>query len=171
MKQELANTGFIMPDMTPALPEIFVLTMACVILVVDLFLSDRSRVITYLMSLATLVGAALLTYSLHSEQPVLSFSDSFISDGMSDVLKFFIYLLTAVVFIYSRQYLIERQLFKGEFYTLGLFDVLGMMVLVSAQNKHTKNHKHKKQTQTQKTQKTKQRDSGVASEAALKYFV
>src|SRR3569623_1440011 len=127
MRQELATIGFNMPAMTPALLEIFVLTMACVILFVDLFLTFLTRVSTYLMSLATLVGAALLTYSLHSEQPVLTFSDSFISDGMSDVLKFFIYLLTAVVFIYSRQYLIERQLFKGEFYTLGLFGVLGMM--------------------------------------------
>src|SRR3569623_3075174 len=102
MKQELANTGFIMPDMTPALPEIFALTMACVILVVELFLSERRRAITYLMSLATLVGAALLTYRLHSEQPVRSFSISFISDGMSHELKKIIYLLPAVVYIYSR---------------------------------------------------------------------
>src|SRR3569623_3113965 len=171
MKQELANTGFIMPDMTPALPEIFVLTMACVILVVDLFLSDRSRVITYLMSLATLVGAALLTYSLHSEQPVLSFSDSFISDGMSDVLKFFIYLLTAVVFIYSRQYLIARQLFKGEFYTLGLFGVLGMMVLVSAHSFLTIFLGLELLSLSLYALVALQRDSGVASEAALKYFV
>src|SRR3569833_651217 len=171
MKQELANTGFIMPAMTPALPEIFVLTMACVILVGDLFLSDRSRVITYLMSLATLVGAALLTYSLHSEQPVLSFSDSFISDGMSDVLKFFIYLLTAVGFIYSRQYLIERQLFKGEFYTLGLFGVLGMMVLVSAHSFLTIFLGLELLSLSLYALVALQRDSGVASEAALKYFV
>src|SRR3569623_728743 len=171
MKQELANTGFIMPDITPALPEIFVLTMACVIMLEDLFLRDRSRVITYLMSLATLVGAALLTYSLHSEQPVLSFSDSFISDGMSDVLKFFIYLLTAVVFIYSRQYLIERQLFKGEFYTLGLFGVLGMMVLVSAHSFLTIFLGLELLSLSLYTLEALQRNSGVASEAARKYFV
>src|SRR3569832_107047 len=132
MRQELATIGFNMPAMTPALPEIFVLTMACVILIVDLFLTDRTRVITYLMSLATLEGAALLTYSLHSEQPVLTFSGSYDSDSMADVLKFFVYLSTAVVFVYSRQYLIERRMFKGEFYTLVLFGVLGMMVMVSA---------------------------------------
>src|SRR3569623_2345262 len=112
MRQELATIRFNMPAMTPALPEIFVLTMACVILIVDLILTDRTRVITYLMSLATLEGAALLTNRLHSEQPVLSFSDSFIGDGMSDVLKYFIYLLTAEEIIYTRQYLIERQKFK-----------------------------------------------------------
>src|SRR3569833_1425392 len=133
MKQELANTGFIMPDMTPALPEIFVLTMACVILVVDLFLSDRSRVITYLMSLATLVGAALLTYSLHSEQPVLRFSDSFISDGLSGVLGMMV-LVSAHSFL---------TIFLGlELLSLSLYALVAL-----------------------------QRDSGVASEAALKYFV
>src|SRR3569623_1986697 len=118
------------------------------------------------MTLSTLEGAALLTYSLHSEQPVLSFSDSFISDGMSDVLKFFIYLLTAVVFIYSRQYLIERQLFKGEFYTLGLFGVLGL-----AHSKLTIFHGLELLSLSLYALVALQRDSGVASEAALKYFV
>src|SRR3569623_1142256 len=168
MKQELANTGFIMPDKTPALPEIIVLTIACVILVVDLFLSDRSRVITYLMSLATLVGAALLTYSLHSVQPVLSFSDSFISDSMADVLKFFVYLSSAGVFVFSRQYLIERRLFKGEFYTLGLFGVLGMMVMVSAHSFLTVNLGLELLSLALYAMVALQRDSGVASEAAMK---
>src|SRR3569623_723114 len=171
MKQELANTGFIMPDMTPALPEIFVLTMACGILVVDLFLSDRRRVITYLMSLATLVGAALLTYSLHSEQPVLTFSGSFVSDSMADVLKFFVYLSTAVEFVYSRQYLIERQLFKGEFYTLGMFGVLGMMVMVSDHSFLYIFLGLELLSLSLYALVDLQRDSGVASEAALKYFV
>src|SRR3569832_2058976 len=115
MRQELATIGFNMQAMTPALPEIFVLNMACVILIVGLFLTDRTRVITNLMSLATLVGAALLTYSLHSEQPVLTFSGSFVSDSMADVLNFFVYLSTAVVFVYSRQYFIDFFLLKCEF--------------------------------------------------------
>src|SRR3569832_582559 len=132
MRQELATIGFNMPAMTPALPEIFVLTMACVILIEDLFLTDRTRVITYLMSLAPLVGAALLTYSLHSEQPVLTFSGSIVSDSMADVLKFFVYLSSSLVFVLSRQYLIVRRLFMCEFYSLGLFGVLCMMVMVSA---------------------------------------
>lgn len=171
MRQELATLGFNMPAMTPALPEIFVLTMACVILIVDLFLNERTRVITYLMSLATLLGAALLTYSLHSERPVLTFSGSFISDSMADVLKFFVYLSTAVVFVYSRQYLIERQLFKGEFYTLGLFGVLGMMVMVSAHSFLTVYLGLELLALAQYAMVALQRDSGVASEAAMKYFI
>src|SRR3569833_2791335 len=171
MRQELATIGFNMPAMTPALPEIFVLTMACVILIVDLFLTDRTRVITYLMSLATLVGAALLTYSLHSEQPVLTFSGSFVSDSMADVLKFFVYLSTAVVFVYSRQYLIERRLFKGEFYTLGLFGVLGMMVMVSAHSFLNVYLGLELLSLALYAMVALQRDSGVASEAAMKNFI
>ncbi len=81
MSEQLANSGFVMPDLTPALPEIFVLTMACMILVVDLFLTDRNRVITYLMSLATLVGAAMLTFTPPYAGPVLTFSGTFVSDA------------------------------------------------------------------------------------------
>ncbi len=171
MEEQLASVSFQVPDMTPALPEIFVLTMACVILVVDLFLTDRNRVITYLMSLATLLGAAILTFSLHTGETVLSFDGSFISDSMADVLKFFIYLVCAAVFIYARQYLIDRQLFKGEFYVLGLFGVLGMMVMVSAHSLLTIYLGLELLALCLYAMVALQRDSGIASEAAMKYFV
>lgn len=171
MSEQLANSGFVMPDLTPALPEIFVLTMACVILVWDLFLTDRNRVVTYLLSLATLVGAAVLTLWLHAPEPTLTFSGTFVSDGMADVLKFFVYLTTAAVFIYSRQYLIERQLFKGEFYVLGLFGVLGMMVLISAHNLLTVYLGLELLSLCLYAMVALQRDNGVASEAAMKYFI
>ncbi|HHM05791.1 MAG TPA: NADH-quinone oxidoreductase subunit NuoN [Gammaproteobacteria bacterium] len=160
-----------MPDMTPALSEIFVLTMACVILVVDLFLKDAQRHITYLLSLATLLGAAILTFGLHDAEPVVTFSGTFVSDSMADVLKFFIYLVTAAVFVYSRTYLEQRQLFKGEFFVLGLFGVLGMMVMVSAHNFLTIYLGLELLSLSLYAMVALQRDSAVASEAAMKYFV
>jgi NADH-quinone oxidoreductase subunit N len=174
MTGQMASTAFEMPDMTPALPEIFVLIMACVILVYDLFLSDRNRVITYLMSIGTLVGAAILTnfyHGAHSDHPVLTFAGTFVSDNMADVLKFFVYIITAGVFLYSRRYLLERDLFKGEFYVLGLFGVLGMMVMVSAHNLLTLYLGLELLALSQYAMVALQRDSGVASEAAMKYFV
>lgn len=174
MTEQLASTAFDMPDMTPALPEIFVLTMACVILVYDLFLSDRNRVITYLMSISTLVGAAILTnyyHGAHHDHPVLTFAGTFVGDSMADVLKFFIYLVTAGVFIYGRRYLLDRDLFKGEFYVLGLFGVLGMMVLVSAHSLLTVYLGLELLALSLYAMVALQRDSGVASEAAMKYFV
>lgn len=165
------NTTFVTPDFLPAAPEIFILTMACVILVVDLFLSDRNRVVTYLLSQATLLVAAALTVSLHADQPVVSFNGNFISDTLSDILKVFIYLITAVVFLYSRDYLRSRELYKGEYFVLGLFGVLGMMVMVSAGSLLTIYLGLELLSLSLYAMVALRRDSSVASEAAMKYFV
>jgi NADH-quinone oxidoreductase subunit N len=174
MTEQVGKAAFEMPDILPAFPEIFVLTMTCIILVYDLFLSDRSRVITYLMSIGTLAGAAILTYvyhGAHSDHPELTFAGTFVGDDMADVLKFFVYLITAGIFVYARRYLLERDLFKGEFYVLGLFGVLGMMVMISAHNLLTIYLGLELLALSQYAMVALQRDSGVASEAAMKYFV
>jgi len=161
--------NFEMPNFTPAIPEIFVLSMACIILIVDLFL--RGRVLTYLLSLATLAIAAVLTITLHTGEVVYTFSGTFVGDIMGDVLKLFIYLTTAGVLIYSRQYLIERDLFKGEFYVLVLFGVLGMMIMVSAHNFLTIYLGLELLSLCLYALVALNRDSEVATEAAMKYFV
>lgn len=160
-----------MPDFVPAIPEIVVLSMACIILVADLFISDDRRVITYLLALATLVVAAMLTINLHETETVYTFSSTFVKDPMSDVLKLFIYLVSAVVFIYARGYLAARNLFKGEFYVLGLFGILGMMIMVSAHNFLTIYLGLELLSLSLYAMVALQRDSISASEAAMKYFV
>ncbi|HIP52913.1 MAG TPA: NADH-quinone oxidoreductase subunit NuoN [Chromatiales bacterium] len=119
-------------NLIPVLPELFVLGMACLILVVDLFLKDEQRDVTYLMSQATLVAAAVLTLWLGGENKQLVFDGNFIRDPLSDLLKGFLYLTTFITFLYARGYLKMRDIFHGEYYTLGLFALLGMMVMVSA---------------------------------------
>jgi NADH-quinone oxidoreductase subunit N len=163
--------NFETPNFILALPEIFVLTMACAILILDLFIKDQDRVITYLTSVATLVGAAILTISLSGDARQLTFNDTFISDPMGDVLKIFIYLVTAVVFIYSRQYLQKREIFKGEYFVLGLFAVLGMMVMVSAHSMLTLYLGLELLSLSLYAMVAFQRDSLKATEAAMKYFV
>ncbi|MEO5703055.1 MAG: NADH-quinone oxidoreductase subunit NuoN [Gammaproteobacteria bacterium] len=165
------NLNFIMPNFLPAVPEIFVLSMACIILIVDLFLTGRSRIVTYLLSQATLLTAAILTVALHAQEPVITFSGTFINDTMGDVLKVFIYLVTAAVFLYSRVYLRSRELDKGEYYVLGLFAVLGMMVMVSAHSLLTIYLGLELMSLSLYSMVALQRDSAVASEAAMKYFV
>jgi NADH-quinone oxidoreductase subunit N len=160
-----------MPNFIPAIPEIFVLSMACIILIADLYVSDERRVITYLLSLATLVVAAMLTINLHGTETVYTFSGTFIKDPMSDVLKLFIYLVSAIVFIYARGYLVDRNLFKGEYYVLGLFGVLGMMIMVSAHNFLTIYLGLELLSLSMYAMVALQRDSIKASEAAMKYFV
>lgn len=163
--------NFEIPNFVPALPEIFVLSMACLILILDLFIKDRDRIITFVLSIGTLVGAMILTISLSDGTRVLTFNDTFVSDPLGDVLKVFIYLVTAVVFIYSRQYLIKRDLFKGEYFVLGLFGVLGMMVMVSAHSMLTLYIGLELLSLSLYAMVAFQRDSLSSTEAAMKYFV
>lgn len=163
--------NFQMPDVMPALPEIFLLTMACIILLADLFFTDKNRVFTYLLALATLAVTAALTVTLHSTEVVYTFDGSFVKDSMGDVLKVFVYLVTAVAFIYSRDYLLNREIFKGEYFVLGLFAVLGMMVLISAHNMLTIYLGLELLSLSLYAMVAFHRDNGDATEAAMKYFV
>jgi NADH-quinone oxidoreductase subunit N len=162
---------FEMPNFVPAMPEIFVLGMACLILILDLFLSERSRVVTYLLTQATLVGAFILSLSLFSEVRELTFSDSFVLDPMAGILKLAVYSAAFMVFLYSRHYLRERGMFRGEFFVLGLFGVLGMMVMISAHSLLTIYMGLELLSLSLYAMVAMQRDSKVAAEAAMKYFV
>lgn len=166
---------FELSDLTIALPEIFVLGMTCLILVVDLYLSPERRRLTYLLALFTLGFAIVLTMGPHGAptgtERELAFNGTFIRDGMADLLKVFIFVTTGAVFLYSRAYLQERGIFKGEFYVLGLFGVLGMMVLVSAASLLTIYLGLELFSLSTYALVAMHRDSQRASEAAMKYFV
>jgi NADH-quinone oxidoreductase subunit N len=153
------------------IPEIFVLSMACVILVLDLFLQDSERVISYWLTQLTLVFAAVITLSLGSDQTELVFYGTYIADPMAVVLKVSIYLVTALAFLYSRHYLAERGLFKGEYYVLGLFGMLGMMIMVSAHSLLTVYLGLELLSLSLYALVAFNRDAYSCSEAAMKYFV
>lgn len=153
------------------LPEIFVLTMACIILVLDAYLPERMRSLTYHLSQATLIGAALLTLGGAPATMMTALNDTFVADRMSVVLKSFIYLVTFFVFLYSRDYLVARKLFKGEFFVLGLFAVLGMMVMVSAHHFLSLYLGLELLSLSLYAMVAMHRDSQQASEAAMKYFI
>ncbi len=163
--------NFQIPNFVPAIPEMFVLSMACFILVIDLFIKQKNRFFSYLLSQLTLVVAAGLTFYLFTGSDVFTFENMFVSDNMSSVLKIFIYLITAVCFLYSRKYLIEQDFFRGEFFVLGLFGVLGMMIIVSAHNFLTIYLGLELLSLSLYAMVALRRDSAPASEAAMKYFV
>lgn len=158
-------------DLLIAAPEILVLAMACMVLVVDLFLSERTRWVSYVLAQLTLLGALVATWLTMPEDAVGGFTGTFVRDAMGDVLKIFTYLITAAVFLYSRDYLRDRGLMKGEYFTLGLFGVLGMMVLISAANFLTIYLGLELLSLALYAMVAFDRDSKVASEAAMKYFV
>ena len=155
----------------PALPEVFVLAMVSLILLIDAALGDGKRYVTYALSLATVAGAAVLTAQDFSIMPVLALGGFFIDDPLSDALKLFLYLSVAVVMVYSRDYLRQRGLYKGEFFVLALFALLGMMVMISASHFLTLYLGLELLSLSLYAMVALQRDSSVATEAAMKYFV
>ncbi|HEB96011.1 MAG TPA: NADH-quinone oxidoreductase subunit NuoN [Sedimenticola thiotaurini] len=158
-------------NLIPVLPEIFLLTMTSVVLVTDLFLKQEQRMISYGMVQVTLwlaVGVVLLTGQ--GEARVL-FDGSVIRDRMGDILKISILVITSGVFLYSRDYLRDRDLFKGEYYVLGLFAVLGMLVMVSANGFLTLYLGLELLALSLYALVAFDRDSIGGSEAAMKYFV
>lgn len=155
-----------------ALPEIVLLIMICLVLLTDLFLSEKTRVITLVLSLLSLVLVAGITLqSFDIEEKTLAFSGTFVRDPMGDVLKIFIYIVVFAVFVYSQKYLKERNLFKGEFYLLGLFATLGMLIMVSANSMLTIYLGLELLSLSMYAMVAMNRDSLRSSEAAMKYFI
>jgi len=163
--------NFLLTDLLPVLPEVFVLSMACAILLLDLFLADDLRYISYGLTVLTLVGAAVITVATFNTMPVLAFSNLVVDDMFSDLLKLMLYLAVAVVLIYSRSYIKTRDLYRGEFFVLVLFALLGMMVMVSASHFLTLYLGLELLSLSLYALVALQRDSRNATEAAMKYFV
>jgi NADH-quinone oxidoreductase subunit N len=128
----------VLPNFTPAIPEIFVLAMICITLLIGVFFEKRFKNISYYLVQCTLVVAALLTWHVFSHYDagakVFTFEGSFLLDKLSVLLKLFIYLSAFMTFFYSRQYNNDRHIPSNEFYVLGLLSVMGMMILVSSYN-------------------------------------
>jgi NADH-quinone oxidoreductase subunit N len=163
--------NFVVPDMSVAAPEMFLLAATCAVLVIDVYLPERLRLLTYHLAQASLVITAGLCLVMFPESPQVSFNGTFISDTMSVLLKVFILLTTYFVFFYSKIYLRAWQLFRGEYFVLGLFAVLGMMVLVSAHSLLTVYLGLELLSLSLYAMVAMNRESSTASEAAMKYFV
>jgi len=161
----------IQSDLFAALPEIFVLSMAMFILLLDLFIKPRNRIVIYILSQITLLGAATITISTHNPSVGYSFSGMFVDDPMADVLKLMIYLSTSIMLIYTRSYISLRDMFRGEFYALVLFAVLGMMIMVSGQHFLTLYMGLELLSLCLYALVALDRDNAQATEAAMKYFV
>jgi NADH-quinone oxidoreductase subunit N len=160
--------------MLPAYAEIFLLVMGCVVLIVDLYLPDRHRDVTYALSLLSLAGAAVCTVAVTAVtggQAAYTFNGMFVSDVMSSVLKIFTYISMALCMVYSRGYLRERQLYRGEYFALSLFATLGMMVMISGNHFVTLYLGLELMSLCLYALVALDRDSAVSTEAAMKYFV
>ena len=156
-------------------PELWILTMTCVILIVDLYIKEERRGIVHLLGMVTLIFAAIITlrgdFGIDGTNSALAFNGTFIRDQMGDVLKLFSYLVLAIVFIYAKFCLREFRMFRSDFYTLTLEALLGIMLLISANNLVMVYLGLELLALSSYTLVAYDRESKMGSEAAMKYFV
>lgn len=134
MMQILIDFLFSTRGVFAASPEMCITFFACFMLIIDLFLSPQKRWITYGLAQFSLLAASLLTIKRIGKGPEITFYNSFILDDMGNTLKLVLYSLMAFVLIYARTYLKKQDSERGEYYTLSLFALLGMMILISSQS-------------------------------------
>ncbi len=158
-------------DLIIALPEITLLTLACLVLLVDAFSKDPLHLLTYWTTQASLLAVLTLVLYYFPDNAQIAFNGSFVSDSMSAILKAFMCGITFVVFLYSHEYLKEHKSLKGEYFVLGLFAVLGMMIMASAYSLLSVYLGLELLSLSLYAMVAMQRDSKTAPEAAMKYFV
>lgn len=154
-----------------ALPEIIILSAACVALLADLFLRDKYQPIAYVVSCIGLILAAVVSFLYIGMYKVITFNGLYINDDLANIMKFFIYISVLLSFIYSKNYIEERQMPSGDYYILGMFATLGMMLLVSAHSLLTIFLGLELLSLPLYAMTAIRRTDSDASEAAMKYFV
>jgi NADH-quinone oxidoreductase subunit N len=154
-----------------ACPEIFLGLAACAILMLDLLLNDAQRRWTGVLAVISLVLTAVLVTVQPIPLKIVALGGLFELDHMAQLLKIVTLLIVAAVFVYSTDYLQRRAILKGEYYVLGLFSVLGAMVLISAGSLITLYLGLELMSLCLYAMVAFDRESGIAAESAIKYFV
>ncbi len=154
-------------------PEIVLAVMACLITLLDLGVKSAHRTGTYLMTMLTLLAVAVIEYMYaRGGQTIYGFSESVVSDAMGNWLKFFATLAMMVTLVYGRAYAGARGMLRGgELFTLSLFSLLGMFVMISGSNFVVLYLGLELLTLSSYALVALRRDHTAAIEAAMKYFV
>jgi len=158
-------------QLLPILPEIAILVTASLVLVVDLYLKEGDKGVNHGLTLIGLLVAIALTGLVGGGEPTLVFDGNVVRDTLSDVLKTFVLIVSLLSFVYARPWLKDRNLLAGEYYVLGLFAVLGMLVMIAANSFLTLYLGLELLTLCLYALVAFDRDSKLGSEAAMKYFV
>lgn len=158
-------------DFLVLLPEFYLVAAACLLLLLDAFMKPEQRGVLHWISVAVLLVAIYLVVAGQPPATVTAFDGMFVRDRASEILKVFSLLCVVLVFVYARPYLVDRKQFQGEFYTLMIFAVIGVMLLVSAGNLVMVYLGLELLTLSSYGLVALNRDSPLSSEAAMKYFV
>ena len=151
--------------------EIFLVIMICAVLIVDLFVEGEERKVTFWLSLASLLGTALLVLNNTPESREFIFDGSYVNDPLAGLLKIASIIMVGIGFIYSRKYLIKNNLMKGEFFLLSLFGLLGMLIMISANSLLIMYLGLETLSLSLYALVAFDRNSSIAAESAMKYFI
>ncbi len=159
-------------SIAPAIPEIYLVAAICLILLVDVFAGQARRGLTPTLTLVALAAGAALTVQYGSvAQRTILFDGMYVADELAYVLKLCGFLFVAFGLLYSRDYLEDRGILRGEYYVLALTALLGIFVLVSANSMLTVYIGVELLALSVYAMAAFDRESGVAAESAMKYFV
>jgi NADH-quinone oxidoreductase subunit N len=159
-------------SLVPVTPEICLVVAICLVLLVDVFAgAKRAGLTSTLTLLALAVSAALTVRYAHVTERVVLLNGMYVADELAYVLKLAGFLVVAVALLYSRSYLINRDILRGEYYVLALTALLGIFVLVSANSLLTVYLGVELLALSVYAMVAFDRDSGIAAESAMKYFV
>src|SRR5437868_13500088 len=160
-------------DHLPVVPEVLLLLGACALMIFDLYVKHEGRGASAVFAQIVLALCALATLFIefHTREHLYLFNGLFVVDHLANLLKFVCYLAVSVALVYSRSYLLERGQLRPEFLTLLLFSLLGMMVLISANNFLTVYLGLELMSLCLYALVALNRDSATSTEAAMKYFV
>lgn len=157
-------------DLPPLAPELVLIGSAFALMILDLFVSNRNKIVTHLFSLAALaVVLFMLATGVGGQGEV--FHGMFVRDTAADVMKTGIVLLSGLTLVYGWRYLRDRDLFQGEIPVLILFGTAGMMILVSAGSLLMVYLGLELLALCSYALVASNRDNKLASEAAMKYIV
>ena len=163
-------------NLVPVYAEIFLLIATSAILLIDMYLKAGKRNLTYALSLLAIAGCAVFSFvDFNAGTTVFTFSNMYVSDPMSNLLKLFTYLATAMTLVYSRQYVGARDMMSGnlggEFYVLALFSMLGQMIMISGNSMLSIYLGLELMSLSLYALVALRRDHAISTEAAMKYFV
>ena len=159
-------------SLAPAIGEIWLAIAACIVLLTDAFAGERRRRLTPTLTLLALtLGAALTVQYGRVEHRTLLFDRMYVADELAWALKLAGFLFVAVALLYSRSYLENRRILRGEYYVLALTALLGIFVLTSANSLLTLYLGVELLALSVYAMVAFDRDSGISAEAAMKYFV
>ncbi|HTI16111.1 MAG TPA: NADH-quinone oxidoreductase subunit NuoN [Trinickia sp.] len=159
-------------SMTVLLPDALLMVATVVAWLNETFVGDAGRRTTYLIGVLSSIVAGIWFATLTFDPlPHYFFSHMYVVDGLASAMKAAVSLGYAVTMIYSRKYLEDRGLFRGDYVLLGMFALLGQLVMISGSNFLTLYLGLELMSLSLYVAIAMRRDASQSNEAAMKYYV